>query len=478
MRRINAVLGLLAILTLSWSGSAEAQDRDALDTLRFNPVGGSDGGVVLTGVTIGEPWQLDAALWLQFARRPLMFTSDGENIEPAIPARLSTVLHAGFTIAERVRLDLDLPLVLYQGGVDPRDSKPLARGGAGDIRFTPQVLILDPDRAWMGLALSAPISFPTGREDALLGANGPTLQPRVHLEKRFAFAKIAVLKFAVSAEVGWRFRERSKLLDLDTDDEFTFGFGARWEPTERFRMGTELLYNIGAGTNARSGEWVTWLRVTPDRKKNVDILGGVALGAGRGIGTAETRVFLGVRARLLPPSRPRPPAVDPHPAVQSAAPELGEQPPATNSDSSYGWGLRLVGRTAVIPSSVLFDFDKSVLSSEAGPVLDNIVAWFRAHDEGLAMEVAGHCDLRGSHAYNDRLSNERARAVWRYLVEHGLPAHQVSSVGYGKRAVRMKPAEGTADEVHAANRRVEFLLLSPEEFARRAEARASTAVTK
>ena len=110
MRRISTLLSVLAVLALSWSGSAQAQDRDALNTLRFNPVGGSDGGVVLTGVTIGEPWQLDAALWLQFARRPLMFTSDGENVEPAIPARLSTVLHAGFTIGNRVRLDLDLPL--------------------------------------------------------------------------------------------------------------------------------------------------------------------------------------------------------------------------------------------------------------------------------------------------------------------------------------------------------------------------------
>jgi len=284
MRRLSFAALFCATVALTWSTTAFAQSQDTLDTLRFHPVGGSDGGVALTGVTIGEPWQIDGALWLQFARRPLMFTEDGVNVEPAIPGRLSTVLHGGFTIADRVRLDLDLPLVLYQGGVHPLSLQPLASGGAGDIRFTPHVLILHPDRSWLGLALSSPISFPSGREDALIGGAGATLQPRVHLEKRLAFAKMPLLKFAVAAEIGWRFRQRSKLLDLDIDDEFTFGLGLRWEPTERFRMGTEVLYGIGAGGNGRSGEWTTWLRVTPDKSKAVDVVGGVAVGIGRGAG--------------------------------------------------------------------------------------------------------------------------------------------------------------------------------------------------
>lgn len=475
MRRALLAATALALMALSLAIPAVAQDRDSLDTLRFHPAGGADGGVALTGVTIGEPWQVDGALWLHFARRPLMLTEDGVNVEPAIPGRLGTVLHGGFTIGNRVRLDLDLPLVLYQGGIDPRDGQPLARGGAGDIRFTPHVLILDPERAWLGLALSSPISFPTGREDALIGSSGPTLQPRVHVEKRLSFANQPLLRFAVAAEIGWRFRQRSKILNLDTDDEFTFGLGLRWEPGERFRMGTELLFGIGAGENARSGEWVTWLRITPDKTKNVDVLGGFAAGVGRGVGTAQARVFLGVRARLLPPSRPRPPAFEGHGPVQREAPELGAGPPRSGSDPSYGWGLRLVGRTVVVDSRVLFDFDRSTLKDEAGPVLDDVVRWFRAHEGGLGMEVAGHCDLRGSNAYNDRLSNERARAVWRYLVEHGLTAGQVSAVGYGKRAPRMKPGEGSAEEVHAANRRVEFTVLSAAEHARRFETRSRAA---
>ena len=164
--------------------------------------------------------------------------------------------------------------------------------------------------------------------------------------------------------------------------------------------------------------------------------------------------------------------------VQAEPPDIGDQPPLPGDDAGFGWGLRLVGRSVVIDSRVLFDFDKSVLKKGAPAVLDQVVRWFRAHEEGLAMEVAGHCDLRGSHAYNDRLSNERARAVWRYLVEHGVPADRVVSRGYGKRAPIMKSGSAKPEVVHAANRRVEFTVLSPEDLRRREEQRAGAAVPK
>ena len=478
MRTQFKIAVVLMAMALSMPASATAEGRDSLDTLRFHPAGSADGGVSLAGVTVGEPWQVDGALWLQFARRPLMFTEDGVNVLPAIPARFSTVLHGGFTIADRIRLDLDVPLVLFQGGIDPRDGQQIASGGAGDIRFTPHFLLLHPDRAWLGLALSSPISFPSGREDALLGGSGPTLQPRVHLEKRLAFAAQPLLRFAVAAELGWRFRQRSKVLNLDTDDEFTFGFGMRWEPGARFRMGTELLFDIGAGDNARSGEWVSWLRITPDKNQQLDVVGGVAVGVGRGVGTAEGRVFVGVRGRLLPPSRVRPPLIEPHSMVQRTPPVIGEQPPLVGDDLGFGWGLRLVGRSMVIDSRVLFDFDKAILKGGAAAVLDDVVRWFNAHQEGLGMEVAGHCDLRGSHAYNDRLSNERARAVWRYLVEHGLLADRVISRGYGKRSPRMKLGAAAADVVHAANRRVEFTMLSPTQLRRRIQKSSQASVSE
>jgi len=446
-------------------GSAQAQDV-SLNTERFHAVSGAGGGSILEGVAVGEPWQLDGALWLHVSRRPIMLTVDGEADKPAIAGRLGASVHAAFTVGSRVRVGVDLPMTLYQDGVDPVSRVTLPRGGVGDLRLTPKLLLLHPDRSWLGLSMSAPVSFPTGNKDALMGEAGPTVQPRVHLEKRMFWPNVPILRFAVALELGWRFRQRTQVLDLDTAGEFTIGAGIRWEPLERLRVGTELVASVGSGLNGRNGELATWISVTLDRAEQVDLLGGFTMGVGQGVGTPQARGFVGVRARLHPLRR-----VDPRPAADAVFDALPDSvartrarradpgPPVPMDDDYAAWGLRLVGRSLTIDSSVLFDFDRSALKPTAGPILEKVAVWFRAHHGAGLMEVAGHCDSRGSHGYNDRLSLSRARAVWRFLVERGVPADRVIARGYGKRQPRMKKGEAPDEQVHQANRRVEFTFL-------------------
>src|SRR5262245_46227815 len=70
--------------------------------------------------------------------------------------------------------------------------------------------------------------------------------------------------------------------------------------------------------------------------------------------------------------------------------------------------------------------------------------------------VEGHTDNVGSDAYNLALSERRAQAVRRYLVEKlGVSASRLRAKGYGKR----RPLPGVAqdsDEGRASNRRVVF----------------------
>ena len=145
--------------------------------------------------------------------------------------------------------------------------------------------------------------------------------------------------------------------------------------------------------------------------------------------------------------------------ARRSLPASSSSPPIPGEDELDGWGLRLVGRSISIDSRVLFDFDKSVLKPAAAPVLEKVAIWFMAHEGAGVMEIAGHCDARGSHDYNDRLSLARARSVWRFLVEYGVPADRVVARGYGKRKPKMKAGSGPAERVHAVNRRVEFMVL-------------------
>jgi outer membrane protein OmpA-like peptidoglycan-associated protein/opacity protein-like surface antigen len=88
----------------------------------------------------------------------------------------------------------------------------------------------------------------------------------------------------------------------------------------------------------------------------------------------------------------------------------------------------------------------------------------------LRIEIGGHCDSRGSDAYNQTLSEHRANAVHDWLLSHytQLTAANFTAVGYGeKRPVATnKTAAGMA-----LNRRVEFKVLNPEELTKYKERR-------
>ncbi len=457
MRQILAI----ATLLVAWlaADAAQAQDPPApeptssIDTERFRPSTARASGVFLEGTSPGEPWEIDAVLWLHGSGSPVVLTVDGERTDAVVKGRLGGYLGAGFNLGPRVRLALGLPLTLVQSGTDPVSGTPLATGGVGDLRVVPSVMILDPTRKWLGLSLSAPVTFPTGREDALLGEAAPTVEPQVHLEKRLVFTeRHRWLNFSVGLEAGWRVRPRTQLLDLDTGGEFTIAAGGRWEPSERLAVGTELAAALGTGTNGRSAEWVSWARLTPDAKRRFDVVGGLAVGLGQGIGTPQARVFAGVRVRLDPRPRATVAEAEPFDPEPIAALDPGPQPPVPG-EAGDAWGLRLVGRRADLAAEVLFEFDSHRLTDDGRRLLADVAGWLTRHGATGRVEVGGHCDVRGTSAYNADLSRRRAEAVVDALVGHGVPRERLVAEGYGE----SRPAG--AD--HDANRRVEFVFLGP-----------------
>jgi OOP family OmpA-OmpF porin len=101
---------------------------------------------------------------------------------------------------------------------------------------------------------------------------------------------------------------------------------------------------------------------------------------------------------------------------------------------------------------VFFDFNKSTLQPASDAVLLQ-VADLLAKDKSLKIEVQGHTDNVGGDAYNQTLSEARARAVADWLARHGVAAARLSARGYGK----TKPvADNNNDEGRAKNRRVEI----------------------
>jgi OOP family OmpA-OmpF porin len=80
-----------------------------------------------------------------------------------------------------------------------------------------------------------------------------------------------------------------------------------------------------------------------------------------------------------------------------------------------------------------------------------------AKDPELRLEVQGHTDAVGSDAYNQPLSEARARSVVIWLTQHGVATPRLSAHGYGK----TRPvASNATDEGRARNRRVEIANLT------------------
>jgi len=108
-------------------------------------------------------------------------------------------------------------------------------------------------------------------------------------------------------------------------------------------------------------------------------------------------------------------------------------------------------------AAVNFRSGSAVLSTESKTTLDDIASK-AMNAKGYVLEVSGFADTTGSVARNRALSQRRADAVIRYLVEnHNIPLRRiVTPYGYGE----MNPvAENETREGRAQNRRVEVKLL-------------------
>jgi outer membrane protein OmpA-like peptidoglycan-associated protein len=104
-------------------------------------------------------------------------------------------------------------------------------------------------------------------------------------------------------------------------------------------------------------------------------------------------------------------------------------------------------------SVVYFDFDKWDLTPAARTSLDDFVS--RSLDKKIPLTIKGHCDAKGSDAYNDVLSEKRVASVKSYLLEKGMdPSLIILSRGYGEK----EPLNNNrTDEERKVNRRVELI---------------------
>jgi len=108
--------------------------------------------------------------------------------------------------------------------------------------------------------------------------------------------------------------------------------------------------------------------------------------------------------------------------------------------------------TAMAPPArdfwVYFDFNRYNVRADAARILDGVLDSIRQLGSPRVM-LTGHTDTVGSIPYNQRLSEERARAAKNYLAQHGVPAASITTIGKGKTDLRVQ----TPDQVREQENR-------------------------
>ncbi|MFH1059521.1 MAG: peptidoglycan-associated lipoprotein Pal [Pseudomonadota bacterium] len=146
-------------------------------------------------------------------------------------------------------------------------------------------------------------------------------------------------------------------------------------------------------------------------------------------------------------------------SAPAPAPEAAAPAPAPRDDAAERLRQQQDIREAQLKSQfenqdIHFDFDRYDLRPEARRIL-NEKSGYLIDRGGLSVIIEGHCDERGSSAYNLALGEKRALAAKAYLESMGVAAPRMETVSYGKERPLV---QGQTEEAYAANRRGHFVI--------------------
>jgi outer membrane protein OmpA-like peptidoglycan-associated protein len=135
-----------------------------------------------------------------------------------------------------------------------------------------------------------------------------------------------------------------------------------------------------------------------------------------------------------------PPPAPPPPVAPVAAPPPPPPPPA---------------KKKIVLRGVNFDFDKSNIRPDAVPILEQACSILK-QESTINVSCNGYTDSIGTDAYNQKLSERRARAVRDWLVKCGISSSRLSAKGFGE---TNPVASNATPEGRAQNRRTELVVV-------------------
>jgi outer membrane protein OmpA-like peptidoglycan-associated protein len=113
---------------------------------------------------------------------------------------------------------------------------------------------------------------------------------------------------------------------------------------------------------------------------------------------------------------------------------------------------------------IYFDLRKFYIRPDAAIELDKIVKVMN-DNPSMQIELGSHTDCRGTIAFNNNLSDNRAKASVQYIQKRITNPKRIFGKGYGESQLKVNcPCDGEiistcSDEEHQQNRRTEFVII-------------------
>jgi OOP family OmpA-OmpF porin len=157
--------------------------------------------------------------------------------------------------------------------------------------------------------------------------------------------------------------------------------------------------------------------------------------------------FTGCKAKKLPPKPDQPPAAAPAPPPAATPPapvvtQVPPPPPQPPAAPNYNF------------NNIQFEFDSSVLKTDAYPTLDQVAAAMKTNTS-MKFSLKGYASIEGTEDHNAQLSQDRANAVKTYLVNAGVSSAQLNAQGMG---TTNPVGDNSTEDGRVLNRRVEIHL--------------------
>jgi len=458
---------------------------------RLETAVGPHSGVVHEAAVTQAPGTARAGLRWVHANDPIVAVGPDGQVAARLLGSLGVLeSYAAAMLTERLMLGAVVPVSVYAVGDEVRASS-LPRStlspALGDLRFVLSAAVVPRAGDGFGLALTLPVTAPTGPTESSLGEGAATFGARLGGEYGQGSMRLA-------GHLGYKGRAAQRLLDAVVDDTAQFGASIDWTwlpdlSTEAALDGdTSVRAPLGAQGNTRIE---ALFRVAHGESMGPRVSATFGSALFDGVGTARWRAMVDV-SWTWAPSPARPQAVDldrrtprtrapvgPAPVASTAdAPTLRPLPPlftpperpaeapvaapthtpsplASAAERPNRVGDAWIADTMVVtarPLSVSLGA-RPRLTPTARALLADVAALLAAHPEVGRLRIEGHSDTGANEAAAQRASLEWATQAAALLTELGVEPHRLHPVGVGD----AQPLESNrTPEGRGANRRLEL----------------------